>query len=236
VVTCFEDNDAHVAYGPGWHLVSAASASAGHFRMTANKSSATLAFTVADGKFGAVTYKYATSPKGGSAQVYLDGALQGTVSFRGTAGSTKNPVFGGSVRYEGLHAGNHTLEIRPVSGVAYVDGFCLESSYSGARPASGPGTTTASSGSLAPGQQSLLPLSLPAGTQAISVIAEPSIGVPIQVVLVDPRGAILKTADASSGLAVIDASAGPGTYLVKVLNAGVGPVEVWTAATPLVSR
>jgi hypothetical protein len=237
VVTCYEDDDAHIAYGNGWHRISDPDASAGHFRMTAGKGSATLAFTVPDGKFGAVTYKYATSPRGGSAQVYLDGALQGTVSYSGTAGTTRAPVFGASTRYPGLRPGNHTLEVRPISGVVYLDAFCLESSFSNAQPTAGPGTTTTSSSTLAAGQQSLLTLSLPAGVQALSIVVEPSAAVPIQLVLVDPAGSVLTTADASSGLAVIDTPVSQsGTHLVKVLNVGLGPVDVWTAATPLLTR
>jgi hypothetical protein len=237
VVTCYEDNDPHIAYGNGWHLISDPNASAGHFRMTAGRRPATLVFTVPEGKFGAVTYKYATSPRGGSAQIYLDGALQGTVSYSGTAGTTRAPVFGASTRYAGLRPGNHTLEVRPISGVVYIDAFCLESSFSNAQPTAAPGTTTTSSDSLAVGQQALLSLAIPAGVQALSIVVEPSVNVPIQVALVDPTGSVLTTADASSGLAVIDTPVSQaGTYLVKVLNAGLGPVDVWTVATPLLTR
>ena len=121
-------------------------------------------------------------------------------------------------------------------GAAYVDGFCLESSFSNAQPASGPGATSSSVNTLAPGQQLLQSLTLDAGTQAISVVAEPASGVGIQLVLIDPSGAVLQTADASSGFAVIEAPAGAGVYLVKLVNAGLAPVNVWMAATPLVSR
>ncbi|HKN53706.1 MAG TPA: hypothetical protein VJX66_14490 [Amycolatopsis sp.] len=237
VITCLEDDDTRIAYGNGWHRITDPDASGGHFRMTASKSSATLAFTVPGGKSGAVTYKYATSPKGGSAQIYLDGVLQGTVNYSGTAGTTRAPVFGPSTRLGGLRAGDHTLEIRPTSGVVYVDGFCLESSSSNAQPSAGPGTTTTSSSTLAVGQQALLPVVVPAGGQALSIVTEPGSGVPIQIALIDPAGSVLTTADASTGLAVIDTSVSKsGTYVVKVVNVGLGPVDVWTVATPLVAR
>jgi hypothetical protein len=72
---------------------------------------------------------------------------------------------------------------------------------------------------------------------ALSVVAEPSVNVPIQLVLIDPSGAVVQTADASSGFAVIQTPvSGSGIYVVKLVNVGLGPVSVWTAATPLVAR
>lgn len=60
---------------------------------------------------------------------------------------------------------------------------------------------------------------LPAGTIALSVVAEPSAAVPIQLVLVDPSGSVLQTADASSGFAVIEMPVTQaGVYLVKLVN------------------
>jgi hypothetical protein len=237
VISCLEDDDPHIAYSNGWHLVSDPDASAGHFRMKVGPGTATLAFNVPAGKFGAVTYNYARSPKGGLANVVLDGVSQGTISYQGTAGTTRAPQFGFSSRYGGLKPGSHTLQISVTTGVAYVDSFCLESSASNAQPTSGPGQTTTSSNTLTPGQQVVQSLTLPAGTLAISVVAEPSVAVPIQLVLVDPLGKVLQTADASSGLAVIEQPVTQtGIYLIKLVNAGLGPVSVWTAATPLVSR
>ena len=236
-VSCLEDDDSHIAYANGWHLVSDPDASGGHFRLNVGKGSATLTFTVPAGQFGAVTYKYAKSPKGGSAEIFLDGVSQGVISYSGSAGSTRAPQFGFGVRYAGLRGGSHTLEVRPISGAVYVDGFCLESSASNAQPSSGPGQTTSNVGTLAAGQQSVQQLTVPAGALALSVVAEPSVNVPIQLVLIDPSGAVVQTADASSGFAVIQTPISrSGIYVVKLINLGVGPVTVWTAATPLVAR
>jgi hypothetical protein len=48
---------------------------------------------------------------------------------------------------------------------------------------------------------------------------------------------VVQTADASSGFAVIQTPvSGSGIYVVKLVNVGLGPVSVWTAATPLVAR
>lgn len=236
-VTSIEDDDSRIAYSNGWHLVNDSNASGGHFRLNAGKGSATLSFEVPAGQSGAVTYNFARSTKGGNAEIYLDGASKGVVSNNGSSGTMRAPQFGFNVRYEGLGSGAHTLEIRSVSGVIYVDSFRLESSSSSAHPAAGPGQTNTSVSTLAVGQQLLQQLTVPAGTQAIAVVAEPSVNVPIKLVLIDPSGAVVQTADASSGFAVIKTPvSSSGIYLVKLVNVGLGPVSVWTAATPLVAR
>jgi hypothetical protein len=236
-VSCLEDDDSHIAYANGWHLVQDPNASGGHFRFNPAKGSATLNFEVPAGQSGAVTYNFARSPKGGSAEILLDGASKGVVSYNGVSGTTRAPQFGFKVRYDGLGGGAHTLEIRPISGAIYVDSFCLESSFSNAHPTAGPGQTSTSVSTLAAGQQLLQQLAVPAGTQAISVVAEPNVKVPIQLVLIDPSGAVVQVADASAAYAVLQAPASKsGTYLVKLVNVGLGPVSVWTAATPLVAR
>ena len=236
-VTLVEDDDPRIAYSNGWHLVKDANASGGHFRFNPAKGSAKLSFEVPAGQSGAVVYDFARSPKGGSAEIFLDGASKGVISYTGASGTTRAPQFGFNVRYDGLGSGSHTLEIRAISGAVYVDGFRLESSFSNAQPATGPGATNTSINTLAIGQQLLQQLAVPAGTQAISIVAEPSINVPVQLVLIDPSGAVVQVADTSSGLAVINTPVSrSGTYLVKLVNIGLGPVSVWTAATPLVAR
>ena len=137
----------------------------------------------------------------------------------------------------GLAGGAHTLEVRPISGTIYVDDFRLESSFSNAQPTAGPGQTSTSLNTLALGQQVLQQLAVPPGTQAISILADPSVSMPIQLVLIDPSGRVVQTADASGGVAVLNAPvSGSGIYLVKLVNVGLGPVSVWTVATPLVAR
>lgn len=236
-VTVLDDNDSRIAYSNGWHLVNDSNASGGHFRLTATKGSATLRFDVPAGQSGAVTYNFARSPKGGSAEIFLDGTSKGVVSYNGSSGTMRAPQFGFNVRFDGLAGGAHTLEVRPISGTIYVDDFRLESSFSNAQPTAGPGQTSTSLNTLALGQQVLQQLAVPPGTQAISILADPSVSMPIQLVLIDPSGRVVQTADASGGVAVLNAPvSGSGIYLVKLVNVGLGPVSVWTVATPLVAR
>jgi len=241
VVNCYDDTDPQISYGSGWHLVNDADASGGHFRMTAKNDSGTaasLAFSINSSGNGAVVYNYGKSAKGGSADVYVDGVFRETISFLGTA-STRTPQLGMSARYAGLAAGAHTFELRNVrGGVVYLDGLCIENGSSGAQPAAGPGATTSSDSTAGGGQTSAQPVSVPAGAQTLSVLAEATAGIPIQLVVLDPNGLTLATsAPSTTGLAVIDVPVTQsGTYTVQTINLSLGPVALWTAATPLVSR
>ncbi|MCA1639583.1 MAG: M36 family metallopeptidase [Acidobacteria bacterium] len=237
--TTIEDNDQRVAYSGGWHLVNDSNASDGHFRMNNSKDPshfAKLTFDV-EGQSGAITYHYATSPKGGSAEVYVDGVKKGVIDYRGSQGSMRSPVFGPSVRVEGLASGSHTLELRAIKGTVYVDKFTLESAKSNANPSSGPGQTNTNQNMLGVGQQALSEINIAPGTTELSVVAATSADIPIQLVLIDPSGTALRLADSTNGVAVINQQLTQGgTYVIKVINIGLGPVEVWTAATPLVTR
>jgi hypothetical protein len=237
-ITCIDDDDQTIAYSEGWHLMTAAGASGGHFRLhNGSSGSSSVTVNVAAGSTGKITYYYATSPKGGSAQVFVDGVSRGTISYQSANGSTKDPIFGAKFEVANLASGSHTFEIGNLSGAVYVDRFCFENGTSTGSPANGPGQTSTSAGTTAAGQQSTSQIAVPANATSISVIAEATPQVPVNVVLISPSGAALATADNSSGLATITQSVTQGgVYIVKVINLSVGPVDVWTAATPQVSR
>lgn len=219
-VVCIDEDDPSIIYSDNWHDLGQTRMHAG----SAKKDSLKLTLTVAQGKTGTVTYNYATSPKGGSAEIFIDGVSRGTIDYAGPQGSTKNPAVGGSVSYGGLTAGTHIFEIRNMSGNVYVDGFCLENATSTATPATGPAATTSSS-----------TVDVPANAYSVSLVSESTL--PVSLSLVDPNGVTLATANSSSGLAVLTVPVNAaGTYLVKVINLNLGPVEVWTAATPNVHR
>jgi hypothetical protein len=235
-VTTIEDDDSRIAYSNGWHLLSDTNASAGHFRMGSGKSTASLTFTVPSNQFGSITYNYAKSTKGGTAEIFLDGVSQGTISFAGPLGTMRNPQFGFSQGSGSLQPGQHTFEIRG-NGVSYLDNFVLQSSSSNAQPSSGPGPTSAGTSNLTLGQELVSQITLPNNAQAISIVAEAPNGMLVRVGLVDATGISLATADTSSGLAVINQPlTHGGIYLIKTVNLSAGPVSVWTATTPLLSR
>jgi len=238
-VNCLDDNDPQIAYANGWHLINDTKASGGHFRMQAGKTTGTsvsLGFNVPAGSTGAITYNYAKSASGGSADVYVDNAFRETISFVGT-GATRDPSFGFSARYAGLGAGNHTIELRNTKGVAYVDGFCVESAVITSKPASGPGATTSSSATATPSEGLLQSVAVPPGVQSLSVYADNSLGAPMQIILLSPAGAVLGTTTSTGGIASFDVPVtDAGMYIVKTVNLAVGPVSIFTATTPQVAR
>jgi len=240
VVTCIEDNDPQIAYASGWHLINDAKASGGHFRMQAGHTSGTsvsLGFSVPSGSTGAITYNYARSASGGSADVYVDNAFRETISFAAATGATRDPAFGFSARYAGLAAGNHTIELRNTKGVAYVDGFCIDSATITSTPTAGPGATTSSSATAAPSEGLLQSVAVPPNVQSLAVYADNSLGAPLQIVLLSPAGAILGTATSTNGIVSLDVPVTtPGMYIVKTVNLAVGPLSIFTATTPQVAR
>jgi hypothetical protein len=149
----------------------------------------------------------------------------------------KEPVFGSSIEFANLTAGQHTLQISNMSGGVYVDRFVLESSSATSQATSGPGTTSSSSGSLGLGQELVRSVPVSAGSTAISVVAESNSGLPIKLLVISPTGSILQVSNSSNGVASVTTPVTQsGTYVVKVVNLNLGPVQVWTAATPTVPK
>ncbi len=191
------------------------------------------------GNTGSITYAFAKSPKGGTADIYLDGVFRQTINFAGSVGSTQAPEFKPEyqVQFGNLAAAAHKLEIKDLSGVVYVDRFCLQNSGSNAQPATGPGNTSNQSSSVSAGQTSSSNYQMQSGSQQVSVVAESSLSVPFKLALVNPSGVTLQTVDASNGIAVLNASVTQsGVYLIKVINVSLGPLQFTTTVTPLVTR
>lgn len=235
VVTCFEEKDKAVNYDSGWHTVASSSASGGQFRYRNGNSANALSFTfnVANGSTGSLDYHYATSLKGGSADVYIDGTLKGSINFNGTSGTHRAPVFGASASYGGLSAGSHTFELRNVKGAAFVDRFCLSSASFTSTATAGPGNTNSTLQVLAPAQELAQSVVVASGTQSISAVAEGAAGSTLKIVLVSPSGSVLNMADSVNGVATLNAPvSATGTYILKVVNTSLASQEVWTVTTP----
>jgi PKD repeat protein len=240
--TRVEDDDPHISYSNGWHLVNNSGASAGHYRLNeggSNQHNVTVTFDTSASQSGTINYFYATSQKGGSAEIFVDGASQGTMSYNGSSGTNKAPVFGPSrsYNYGPKTGGHHTLEIRPIQKGIFIDGFCLGNAAATGAPTAGPGVTSESNATESPGQVLLRNITLPAGTRAISVAVESSLNVPMQLVLIDPSGKVVQTVNSSSGVAILEAPISQsGVYIIKTVNLSLGPIQVWSVATPLVTR
>lgn len=235
-----EDNDQRVEYSNGWHLISDAKASDGHFRLNNGQSPnffAKLSFNTT-GQNGSVTYHYAKSPKGGTVEVFLDGVSKGVINFNGANGSKQAPEYGHSVKYDNLSEGNHVLELRNLNGGSvYVDKFTVANGTSSAAPAAGPGATSSSTNLVSLGQDLVKSIAVDSRTSEIAVMAESTSGAPVRLILIDPSGSILQTVNATNGMAVIEKPVTQiGTYQLKVVNLNLAPIQVFTATTPLVRR
>ena len=238
---CMEDDDQRMEFDNGWHEGNNSNATGGHYRYNAGQSNQPhgmrLKFQLTSNT-GKVTYRYATSQNGGSADVYIDGAYVSTVSYKGNTGSMRNPTFGAVRSFDVRNSGAHTFETHSRGdGEEFDDEMCVENGGANDRPQSGPGQTTNSNNSVPAGQGVAQNLFVPDGALALSVIAVPSVNVAFKLIVVTPSGAILGSSDASKGLAVVEAPVSqPGLYVIQLVNMGVGPVNIWTAATPLVQR
>lgn len=103
--------------------------------------------------------------------------------------------------------------------------------------ATGPGPTSANNSTVGLGQSSSYPLNLDSNATEISVSAETNSAVPIRLVVLDPTGLTVQVVDAVNGVAVVNTPINrSGLYTVKVINVGLGPVQVWSLATPTVRR
>ena len=259
-IDCMEDDDARVGYSAGWHAVNSSTASAGHFRMHSGNSATHFArvnFSVGTNRTGTFSLYYGKSTKGGAAEVFVDGVSRGQVSFVGASGSNKSPDFGPSgapyeFRIVGLSTGQHTFELRNMSNAVFVDRFCLQTTSQPQAPSGGSssqsswldsglltlqGPTTSNTMDLIVGQVSTSNLNLGPDATAISAVAETSSLVPLKLAVIDPSGLTVQIVDSVNGVAVISTPVSRGgLYTVKVINAGVGPVQVWTLATPTNKR
>jgi hypothetical protein len=234
-VTCFEDDSSNIAYAKGWHTVKDSDATAGHFR-TSNGSGLSFTFQTS-ATSGTLTYRYATAKKAGTADLYLDGSKVQSVSYSGSSGSGNKPVFGPPVTVPLSGSGTHTFALQNATGLDFVDQICVTDGSSSSQPSSTPGETTTSTNTVDSGEK-LDPdhLFVPANAKSISVLAETSTSVPYAVAVLDLLGNVLHTARASNGVASLDVPVnGAGLYSIQVINLGLGPVTVWSAATPYLS-
>jgi len=240
---CLEDDDPRIVYDNGWHTVKASNASAGHFHLDTGKDvqhALTFTFNL-ERNTGSLQYFYATSSKGGTAQVLIDGhapTTNPTINYLGGSGQMRDPALGVSVTYQLAGKGTHTFELVNLNGPAYVDEFCITNGTSSTTATGGPGTTMTNTSALAIGQSLPQNVMVPSNALGFSVAAEANVNVPYTLVVIDPSGKVLGTVNSSSnGIASVTMPVSTsGQYVIQLVNVGVGPVNVWTAATPFVQR
>jgi hypothetical protein len=244
VVTTVDDADPAVEYRKGWHRRDDAAASgAGYHRRMggAGGGDSPTARLVFDGS--EITYFFAASEQGGTADVFLDGALAATVSYAGTApGSSPEP--GRSITFGDLGEGTHEIVIAHRGGAVYVDGFEIVSRAGGGADASAAGTgsvTTTSTGQLSGLGTTLLTRTVEVGPddEWLSVVVEGASKLPTVNVL-DPTGVLVATGgrllDGSSAAGIDRAPAVAGTYTVQVLDVLGSPSAVGISVSRTVRR
>jgi len=143
-----------------------------------------------------------------------------------------------SVTYTLTGKGFHTFELVNLTGPAYVDEFCITNATSSTMATAGPGTTSTSTNLLAVGGQAVQNLLVPSNALAFSVAAEANANVPYKLIVIDPSGKVLGTVNSSAnGIASVSVPVSTtGLYVIQLVNVGLGPVNIWTAATPEVTR
>ncbi|HEY9422215.1 MAG TPA: matrixin family metalloprotease [Thermoanaerobaculia bacterium] len=236
-VVILNDDNGAIEYVGGWHRASSGSASFGSYRRmmgtSLGGSRAVVSFT---GE--AITYAYATSSGGGSATLLVDGVPRQTVSYAGQ-GTNGNPRFGASVTISGLAPGAHTLEIRPISGAVFVDGFLVQgaSSEVGSAGVFRSGSTQSTGGTASALQTVVTTVTAPSNAVQISSLLEWTGGGGLSLSLLDSAGTLLASGGAGQSYSVVNqALTAGGTYTVVISNTSLQPVSYTLTTTPTVQQ
>ncbi|MGH2655515.1 MAG: sialidase family protein [Actinomycetota bacterium] len=235
LVTEVDDSNPAVEYRRGWHRRSDPDASQGGYHRRLGSpgggGEAPRARLVFEGQ--EITYFFARSQQGGTADVFLDGEFATTLDYSGPAPGNA-PEFGHSVTFDGLDEGSHEILIAHRSGAVYVDGFAIVSGDGGGADPSAALTrsiTTTSTGELSGLGTTVLVETIEVGPddEWLSVVVEGA-DQPVTVNLLDAVGTPVAVGDLllAGGSAVgLDVAHPPaGTYTVQVLDTSGAPATV----------
>lgn len=231
-----DDSDPAIEYLGFFYDDNARASNGGYHVRTGTKDSPPPPHTRLVFEGGSVTYHYATSRRGGTADIYIDGQRVETLSYYGP---TYEISFGVSKTYNNLGPGQHEIKIVHLTGAVYIDGFDLDCA-TGQAVASAVEyrtETSTSQADLALGPVAVKQVTVGPNDRLVSVLVEGG-SQPLTVRLLDPLGLVVATGGAlldgftDSGL---DASVSKtGTYTVQVLRPlGVtsGKVDISIART-----
>lgn len=113
------ESDALIRYSGNWQAASLAAASDGSYRKASvSKKSVPRANFAFAGR--AAQLAYARDPKGGLADVYVDGVNRGRISFYNASADVAR------LALTGLEDGVHHVELRGIQGSVYFDGALLD--------------------------------------------------------------------------------------------------------------
>lgn len=236
-VSVLNDDNGVIEYFGGWHRRSGSGASFGGYRrMKGNNLGGTRAVVAFTGE--SITYIYATCAGGGSALLLVDGVARQTVSYAGP-GTESKPQFGAFVTLSGLAPGAHNLEIRPVSGIVFLDGFLVQGSDSSVASTGvfRSGSTQTANGTAAALQTVVTTITAPANAVQLSSLLEWTGGNGLSLALLDAAGTLLASGEAGQGYSAVSRTlAVGGTYALVITNASLQPVSYTLTTTPTVRQ
>lgn len=209
------DSNSLITYGGTWTSVADAGMTDGTYRKgTVSKKSAPRVNLAFQGSAAQILYPQ--DAKGGLADVYVDGANVGRISFYNATPRARN-----SFPITGLDAGVHTVEVRGISGNVYFDGVLSEGKLFPANVTLSE-TTTRFTGSLGPSVEQAMEVDefafdVDASAISIKAVLAWDGGVDVDFALVDPDGNEVASGASLDNPEVLEyAVTQPGTYKYRV--------------------
>lgn len=230
------DDPAITRFG-GWHEVEDERAGGGHYcRNVGGKDGKPyLSFSFSG---TSVEVIYATGPRGGNAEVFIDGDSHGTLSFHRPPSDPAHPdnsgkqdlTFGVSTRYN-TDPGTHTFRLavtnteagsqNPPANMAYVDGFVIQGGSRGQGDPTESSSVTHSS--LLAGASVLETVEATPSTTLLTGILEAPADAEMDLLILDPLGGVAGTSGGPGPHAVSVSPSVPGSFIMKVVNRSIEP-------------
>jgi flagellar hook capping protein FlgD len=245
VTTELDCHDPRISRKGGWHEIHDGRATNGSYcrNVGSKKGGSSGAFLEFQYNGNELDVQIARGPRGGNAEMIIDGVSRGKVDFFRPHSDPTNPdqtgrrdlTFGEFVTLE-TPAGNHTFRLEvlndsPLSDrdMVYVDGFVVRGGE-----AQGEGNPTESStmveGTVAPSPLPLTgaahPVAALASTMLLTGVLEMEDGANLDLALLDPSGAVMSLGETASMVETARrAPFGAGGYSFVVMNRGTAPAS-----------
>ncbi|HWP83393.1 MAG TPA: S8 family serine peptidase [Bacteroidota bacterium] len=227
-----ECDDPSISRSGGWHEIDDERADGGHYcrSVGAKNGSAYLSFTFSG---TGVDMKYATGPRGGSAEVLIDGVSREKIDFfrpptdpNKLDNSGRKDLTFGTVASYNTSPGTHTFRLNvlndgptssPPRNMAYIDGFVVRGTSQGTgNPRE---SSTHINAIVEPTSLASQALAATESTRLMSGVLEVPEGTELDLVVLDPLGAVAAQSRTSESHEVVQfAPSVEGLYLFQVIN------------------
>ncbi len=238
VATAIEASDTSVATFGGWHRVDDERATNGfYYRNVGADKSGSRAYIEFGFNGSRIDLQIATGPRGGVAEVFIDGVSQGRVDFCRPPSDPSKPdnsgkkdlTFDHSVSYT-TSPGEHTFRLAvlndtpdPKRNMIYVDGFVIYGESSNSASAHSESSTTNGTAQPSAGTTGEThPAAASPSTVLLTAVIETNEESPLNVLIVNPLGGLVEQRTVSDPVAIIRwVPSTIGTYSVVLLNNGI---------------